>query len=211
VRIVFTHAQIWAAIDELARGKGWSNSRLAVRAGLDPTALNVSKRSLDGKPRWPSTETISKLLAATDVDFAKFGAIIAGGSGPPHRFSVLLVDDDEHFCKVMALAFRGANYSVSIAHHHSDALAIIDDGPHLDVLCTDLVMPEGLGGVALARLAVARQPNLRVVYVSGYDVPGLPNDRRYTIVRKPIAAVELVDIVSNILAPQDGHSEASRG
>jgi lambda repressor-like predicted transcriptional regulator len=42
---MFTHEQIWQAIEALARRQGWSLSHLAVRADLDPTALNRSKRT----------------------------------------------------------------------------------------------------------------------------------------------------------------------
>lgn len=63
---MFTHSEIWNAIDKLAEGKGYSPSGLAKKAGLDPTTFNKSKRlSADGKPRWPSTESISKILTVT--------------------------------------------------------------------------------------------------------------------------------------------------
>lgn len=60
------HADIWAAIDALARDHGLTASALARRAGLDPTTFNKSKRiTREGKPRWPSTESVSKVLEAT--------------------------------------------------------------------------------------------------------------------------------------------------
>ena len=63
---MFTHKEIWNAIDRLAEEKGYSASGLAKQAGLDPTTFNKSKRtSADGKPRWPSTESISKILNVT--------------------------------------------------------------------------------------------------------------------------------------------------
>ncbi|MCE1234748.1 MAG: helix-turn-helix transcriptional regulator [Hyphomicrobiales bacterium] len=60
------HERLWAAIDGIAARHGLSPSGLARRAGLDATALNKSKRfTADGRPRWPSTESIDKILAAT--------------------------------------------------------------------------------------------------------------------------------------------------
>ncbi|MCR6633160.1 MAG: helix-turn-helix transcriptional regulator [Magnetospirillum sp.] len=60
------HADIWAAIDALARDHGLTASALARRAGLDPTTFNKSKRiTREGKPRWPSTESVAKVLEAT--------------------------------------------------------------------------------------------------------------------------------------------------
>jgi phage repressor protein C with HTH and peptisase S24 domain len=74
---MFTHDQIWAAIDRLAEGKGLSASGLARQAGLDPTAFNRSKRiSPNGKPRWPSTESISKILGVTDSTMSDLLALM---------------------------------------------------------------------------------------------------------------------------------------
>ncbi|MBM3522801.1 MAG: helix-turn-helix transcriptional regulator [Alphaproteobacteria bacterium] len=67
------HADIWQAIDRLAASHGFSASGLARRAGLDPTTFNKSKRvARDGRPRWPSTESIAKILEATGASLAEF-------------------------------------------------------------------------------------------------------------------------------------------
>lgn len=70
---MLTHEQVWAAIDRLAERQGLSPSGLARRAGLDPTTFNKSKRLAgDGRPRWPSTESIAKVLEATGAGLADF-------------------------------------------------------------------------------------------------------------------------------------------
>lgn len=75
---MFSHTELWTAIDELARRKGLTASGLARLAGLDPTAFNKSKRvSRDGRARWPSTESLAKVLDATGETFDTFLA----GSG----------------------------------------------------------------------------------------------------------------------------------
>ena len=67
------HKDIWQAIDRLAGDNGYSPSGLAKKAGLDSTSFNKSKRvSPDGKPRWPSTESISKILGVTGVSMGEF-------------------------------------------------------------------------------------------------------------------------------------------
>ncbi|MBI3452863.1 MAG: helix-turn-helix transcriptional regulator [Rhodospirillales bacterium] len=67
------HADIWQAIDQLASTHGFSPSGLARRAGLDPTTFNKSKRvARDGRPRWPSTESIAKILEATEATLGEF-------------------------------------------------------------------------------------------------------------------------------------------
>jgi phage repressor protein C with HTH and peptisase S24 domain len=72
------HSQIWAAIDALAARHNLSASGLAKLAGLDPTTFNKSKRVSDGKPRWPSTESIAKALAATGSSFDEFVSLMDG-------------------------------------------------------------------------------------------------------------------------------------
>jgi phage repressor protein C with HTH and peptisase S24 domain len=70
---VLSHRAIWDGIDALARRQGHSVSALAKLAGLDATAFNVSKRvSKDGRQRWPSTESIAKILDATGESFESF-------------------------------------------------------------------------------------------------------------------------------------------
>ena len=71
-----THDWIWQAIDRLASSKGLSASALARLANLDPTTFNRSKRfTPEGRPRWPSTESISKILAATGTSLDEFAAL----------------------------------------------------------------------------------------------------------------------------------------
>jgi phage repressor protein C with HTH and peptisase S24 domain len=84
--MALTHAQIWSAIDALARSRHMSASGLAKSAGLDPTSFNKSKR-ISGdptpRPRWPSTESVAKVLAATGRQLRRVRP--AGGAGRPAR------------------------------------------------------------------------------------------------------------------------------
>ncbi|SNY91902.1 Phage repressor protein C, contains Cro/C1-type HTH and peptisase s24 domains [Cohaesibacter sp. ES.047] len=74
---MLSHEGIWKAIDGLAYRLNLSPSALARRSGLDPTSFNPSKRvKADGRPRWPSTESIAKILDATDTDLNDFLAPI---------------------------------------------------------------------------------------------------------------------------------------
>jgi len=85
-----THGQVWTALDRLAERAGFSPSGLAKRAGLDPTTFNKSKRITgDGRERWPSTESVSKALAATNSSIDTFVQLI--GDGPRGSQSVPLL------------------------------------------------------------------------------------------------------------------------
>lgn len=79
---MLSNFNIWRAIDRLAEAKGLSASGLAKRAGLDPTSFNPSKRqTAEGKPRWPTTESISKVLDATGASFSEFVQLVDGTQG----------------------------------------------------------------------------------------------------------------------------------
>jgi len=76
---MLSHERVWAAIDALAARYSLSASGLAKRAGLDSTAFNKSKRlSADGRPRWPSTESLAKIIEATNSSLDEFLALIDG-------------------------------------------------------------------------------------------------------------------------------------
>lgn len=81
-----SHHQIWRAIDGLALREGSSASALARRAGLDPTSFNPSKRFGPGtppRPRWPSTESLTRLLSATGLSLAEFAELAEDAPARP--------------------------------------------------------------------------------------------------------------------------------
>jgi phage repressor protein C with HTH and peptisase S24 domain len=85
------HADVWRAIDRLAREYGYSASGLARRAGLDPTTFNKSKRvTREGKLRWPSTESLAKILAATGASLGELVSYAGDDEGGVHRNLPLL-------------------------------------------------------------------------------------------------------------------------
>ena len=89
---MLTHAQVWTALDRLAARAGLSPSGLAKRSGLDPTTFNRSKRiTPDGRARWPSTESVSKALAATGTNIETFVELIRDGTRPLTTQAVPLI------------------------------------------------------------------------------------------------------------------------
>jgi phage repressor protein C with HTH and peptisase S24 domain len=82
--MTLSHSHIWAAIDALANRLNTTPSGLARMAGLDPTSFNKSKRAspeTPPRPRWPSTESLAKLLEATGIKFSEFALLAEGRSG----------------------------------------------------------------------------------------------------------------------------------
>ncbi|QNT69656.1 S24 family peptidase [Defluviicoccus vanus] len=75
------HQDIWRAIDRLAERHGLTPSGLARKAGLDPTTFNKSKRiTRDERARWPSTESIEKILDATGATWGEFVSFMNEGT-----------------------------------------------------------------------------------------------------------------------------------
>jgi phage repressor protein C with HTH and peptisase S24 domain len=73
------HEDVWRALDTLAAENGLSASGLAKRSGLDATTFNPSKRRMpDGRARWPSTESLAKVLDATGASLEAFTALVTG-------------------------------------------------------------------------------------------------------------------------------------
>jgi len=83
---MLTHKHIWSAIDALAARHNLSPSGLAKLAGLDPTTFNRSKRRTpEGRSRWPSTESIAKVLQATGSSLDQFVALVEEENAPARR------------------------------------------------------------------------------------------------------------------------------
>jgi phage repressor protein C with HTH and peptisase S24 domain len=98
------HEDVWRALDTLAAENGLSVSALARRAGLDPTTFNVSKRRMpDGRARWPSTESIAKVLEATGATLDIFTNLVGGARTIPSTKHI------HHQIPLIGLAQAGAN------------------------------------------------------------------------------------------------------
>ncbi len=143
------------------------------------------------------------------------GAAIPGGSE-----HILLVDDDEAVREGTAKALRGLGYRVTTAADPDDALRIHEElwphrGPHpIDLLLTDVVMPEMTGPELVRRLRTKRE-DLPVLYVSGYLGPER-EDRRAPVgtiehLAKPFTLEELGERVRGFLDRVAGPGEAPEG
>lgn len=87
-----SHAKLWKALDALAQREGTSPSGLARRAGLDATSFNRSKRFGSGepsRPRWPSTESLMQVLAATGISLGAFAALADDAPPEPRAIPLL--------------------------------------------------------------------------------------------------------------------------
>jgi CheY-like chemotaxis protein len=117
--------------------------------------------------------------------------------------TILLVEDEEAVRAVAALALRHAGHRVLEAEMPSAACALFDrHADEIDLLLTDIVMPE-MHGPALAERLVGQRPALRVLFVSGHS-DAMPAARAGAadpvVLSKPFAPAQLIDAVAGVLA-----------
>jgi CheY-like chemotaxis protein len=102
---------------------------------------------------------------------------------------ILLVDDEEGFRYAATKALRVAGFDVVSVPDYRGALQTLEGEQPLDLLVTDIVMPDRVNGFALARMARMRRLDLKVLYLTAYDVPS--HEAIGKILRKPITPDEL--------------------
>jgi two-component system cell cycle sensor histidine kinase/response regulator CckA len=121
-------------------------------------------------------------------------APIAGEHPRPRETSlplVLVVDDDDDVREFAAIVLHEAGYRVMEASGGAEALLLLGEVPHIDLMFTDIVMPK-IDGFTLARLAKREHPNLNVLYATGYaDQLRAPVERYGRVLQKPYRSAQL--------------------
>jgi nitrogen-specific signal transduction histidine kinase/CheY-like chemotaxis protein len=109
--------------------------------------------------------------------------------------TVLVVEDEPDVLGTAAAMLRSLGYGVIEAADGPAALAALQAGP-VDVLFTDVILPKGMSGRDLARVAQAHQPELKVIYTSGYNENVIVHDgvldAGVTLVPKPYSKEDLL-------------------
>jgi two-component system cell cycle sensor histidine kinase/response regulator CckA len=134
---------------------------------------------------------------------AEVGAAIV-----PGNTTILLVEDDANVRELTDRLLRGWGYQVLVASDAQDALCVAAESSNpLDLLLTDVIMPGGVNGVALAARLLAASPRLRVLYMSGYNDTALTSlavlPPGQALIMKPFTATVLARAVRTALTPID--------
>ena len=119
---------------------------------------------------------------------------------------ILLVDDDEVFCEAICQTLRHAGFEVALASHFNGALEYLESKHPVDLLLIDIVMPNSVNGFALSAMARLRRPELKVLYLTGYDIADFKHLASGPILRKPIDEMVLINTIACTLA-EGGRSE----
>lgn len=89
---------------------------------------------------------------------------------------VLIVEDDADLLEVAAELFRIIGYAVYTAGSAHDALDVLERHNDIGILFSDVMMPNGMSGIELARLVRTRYPQIRTILASGYALPALKSE-----------------------------------
>jgi two-component system cell cycle response regulator CpdR len=114
---------------------------------------------------------------------------------------ILLAEDDDSLRGFLSRALERAGYEVHACADGEEALAVIDQP--WDLLLTDIVMP-GVDGIEVARQAAARQPDLRIMFITGFAAVALSAKSQAPagakVLSKPIHLREIVAEVERMTA-----------
>jgi signal transduction histidine kinase len=121
--------------------------------------------------------------------------------------TILLVDDNSALRRVTLRRLTNLGYQVHDAEDGPAALALMDKGQHFDLLFTDIGLPGGMDGFELAVQARHRQPDLKVLFTTGYgnlgDLNGDTSRQPEHLLRKPYRNHELAEKLRQVLGSDE--------
>jgi two-component system cell cycle sensor histidine kinase/response regulator CckA len=140
------------------------------------------------------------------------GAAKEAGTEPPKprpdltgHGTILLVEDEEGLRSLNARGLRSRGYSVIEASNGIEAMEALEEkNGAIDLVVSDVVMPE-MDGPTLLKEMRARNPNLKIIFVSGYAEDAfeksLPENEQFAFLPKPFTLTQLVAAVKETMTP----------
>jgi CheY-like chemotaxis protein len=118
---------------------------------------------------------------------------------PPHKLAVLLVDDEPAFRSLVAMTLEQDGYHVIEAADGAEAIEVAEKVQHVDLVVTDVRMPQ-MDGVELTNALRKTQPFVPVVFITGY-----PTDIRRFVpnsctLNKPFLREDLMRAIHQFMA-----------
>jgi signal transduction histidine kinase len=118
--------------------------------------------------------------------------------------TILIVEDDPLVREYVVTQIRNLGYTTLAASNSAEALAVIDGPGHIDLLFTDVILPGGMNGRQLATEAMARRPELKILYTSGYSENAIVHhgrlDAGVLLLPKPYLSSDLARMLRTALA-----------
>jgi DNA-binding NtrC family response regulator len=126
----------------------------------------------------------------------------AAASCRPRGATILIVEDEDSVRSIIGAVLRRQGYDVLEASTPGRACEIFAARPSIDLLLTDMVMPD-MNGPALAQRLIGVRPELRVLFISGYATvatPAAADNHNVSFLSKPFQASVLTERVRQVLA-----------
>jgi two-component system, cell cycle sensor histidine kinase and response regulator CckA len=119
--------------------------------------------------------------------------------------TILLVEDEDGLRSLNARGLRSRGYSVIEASNGVEAMEALEEkNGAVDLVVSDVVMPE-MDGPTLLKEMRARNPDLKIIFVSGYAEDAfeksLPENQQFAFLPKPFTLAQLVAAVKETMAP----------
>jgi CheY-like chemotaxis protein len=114
--------------------------------------------------------------------------------------TILVVEDNPDVADVTATLLQQIGYRVLCAGNAIDALERIKGGDRIDLVFSDIVMPNGMNGIHLAQELMDRYPAIRVLLTTGYSDVAAAGETRFPILRKPFELVALEQAIREVMA-----------
>jgi signal transduction histidine kinase len=179
-------------------GKGSGLGLSMVYGFAQQSGGHVSIKSKEGEGT-----TVSIILPAVVSQQPEAAATPVTLVASPGKERVLVVEDAPAMLQFVSAQLLSLGYEVTAVADGPDAVALLRKDNAFDVLFTDIVLPRGMSGVELARAAQAINPDLKIVYTSGYAEEVFQQhgriDADIPLLRKPYRRKELADVLRSVL------------
>jgi CheY-like chemotaxis protein len=124
--------------------------------------------------------------------------VFAGGPG-----RILVIEDDAMLREIAVRTLAMQGYEVVEAGNGPEAIELLSHSEHIDLLFTDIALPGGMNGVEIAEAAATIQPDIKVLFTTGYSEKSVTYDGQSVadedLVNKPYRRKELLEKVRSIL------------
>lgn len=166
-------------------------------------SMHQGKLSIDSELGVGTTVSVMLPIASVAPSEVESSGTSAPYSAAGER--ILLVEDDELVRGLVLRVLSGIGYVVLALESASQALALLSEDPRIDLIVTDVVMPNMDGG-SLAQAVATRFPHIPVLFISGYTDDRLANcgvtQAGSNFLPKPFTPVQLRAKIAEILQPQ---------
>jgi PAS domain S-box-containing protein len=155
------------------------------------------------------TTIIMQLPRSTDAVTVKSEAPAAPGSAVA-RGTILVVEDNSEVADVTGALLEQIGYRVLRALNAAEALRLLQSGNRIDLVFSDIVMPNGMNGIHLAQEVSEHHPQIGVLLTTGYSDVAAAAETRFPILRKPFEVLALQRAVAEALVRKPGRPTPRR-